>query len=243
MPGLYKDEAIVLRSIRLGEADRILTIFCREHGKVRAVAKGIRKTKSRFGGRLESFNRVSVMLYKGRGDLDTITGADVVEALPALRHDYLRLASAAAIAEVVEKISPDREGSHPTYSLLASGLQALARDGASSIVPAFVLKLLSISGYHPHLRACAGCGRTGVLGGFSSSLGGAVCETCWHLDQEAVGMATGRIELMARLLAEDFGHPAPEAEVEALTDALRSYAEYHIDRPLRSFQMLRPIRA
>lgn len=241
MPGPYKDEAIVLRSIKLGEADRILTLYCHEHGKVRAVAKGVRKTKSRFGGRLESFNRVGVMLYKGRGDLDTITGVDVLEALPGLRRDYMALAAAGAMAEVVEKISPDREPSHPTYSLLTSALQAIARDGAGSVVPAFVLKLLSLSGYHPRLRACAGCGRTGELGGFSSSFGGAVCETCWHLDQEAVGMSGGRIDLMARLLTEDFGLPAPDVEIDALTDALKVYAEFHLERPLRSFEMLRPL--
>src|SRR5918999_4872407 len=103
MPGLYKDEGIVLKTIKLGEADRIVTFFTRQNGKVRAVAKGVRKTKSRFGGRLEPYTRVELLIYRGRS-LDTITQADIIDPFRGLRHDYDRLWSAAALAEIVEKI-------------------------------------------------------------------------------------------------------------------------------------------
>jgi DNA repair protein RecO (recombination protein O) len=243
MPGIYRDEVVVLRSIKLGEADRIVTLYGRDHGKIRAVAKGVRKTKSRFGGRLEPFTRLAVMLYRGKGDLDTITSADVAEANAGLRREYASLAAAAALAELVERITPDRERSLQTYSLLTSGLRALAELRAPSIVPAFLLKLLSVSGYHPQLRACAGCGNSRLLGGFSSSLGGAVCEDCWSEDQAAVGLGPERIGLMARLLMDDFGVPAGDEEVRDVIHVLRSYAEYHLERPLRSFEMLYPATA
>lgn len=243
MAGTYRDEAVVLRSIKLGEADRIVTLFTRDHGKVRAVAKGVRKTKSRFGGRLEPFNRLQVLLYRGKGDLDTITSADVEEANVGLRRDYLNLAAAGTVAEVVERITPDRERSLPIYTLLTSGLRSLSEHGAASIVPAFLLKLLSVSGYHPQLRVCAGCGNSRVLGGFSSLLGGAVCEGCWNEDQGAVGLGADRIGLMARLLTDDFGAPAEESAAWEVIRVLRSYTEFHLERPLRSFEMLQPAEA
>ena len=155
MPGLYKDEGIVLKTIKLGEADRIVTVFTRGNGKVRAVAKGIRKTKSRFGGRLEPFSHVGLMIYRGR-NLDTITGADLITSYDAVRTDYARLMSAAALVELVEKITPDREKAFSVYSLLLAGLDALAAGKGTSVVPAFLVKLLSISGYHPQLSSCAG---------------------------------------------------------------------------------------
>src|SRR5918995_3499580 len=126
MPGLYKDEAVVLKTIKLGEADRIVTILTRSHGKVRAVAKGVRKTKSRFGARLEPFTQVDLMIYRGRRDLDTITSADIISSFDALRTNYKRLTAAAAMVELVEKITPDRERSFPIYDLLLAALRALA---------------------------------------------------------------------------------------------------------------------
>src|ERR671914_39971 len=117
MPGLYKDEAIVLKTIKLGEADRIVTLLTRTHGKVRAVAKGVRRTKSRFGARLEPFTQVQLMIYKGR-NLDTITAADILRSFDDVRTDYRCLTAAAAFVEIVEKITPEREESPSTYALL-----------------------------------------------------------------------------------------------------------------------------
>jgi DNA repair protein RecO (recombination protein O) len=240
MPGIYKDEGIVLKAIKLGEADRILTIYTRQNGKVRAVAKGIRKTKSRFGGRLEPFTRVQLQIYRGR-NLDTITTADIIDPFQEVRRELRSLTSASALAELVEKITPDRERAYSTYALLLGGLTALATRDGQTVVPAFLVKLLSISGYHPELKVCAGCGSPGPLGAFSSSMGGAVCGSCWNEDPEAYGLSPERISLLARLLRDDFGQLAdPEAAIE-VTHVLRRYAEYHLERPLRSLQLLRAV--
>lgn len=237
MPGLYRDEGVVLKTIKLGEADRIVTLYTRDNGKVRAVAKGVRKTKSRFGGRLEPFTHVNLLLYRGRGELDTITSVDIVEAFVEMRHDLNGLAGASALAEAIDKITPDRESALSTYALLLAGLKALASDAHGTVVPAFLVKLLSIAGYHPQLGACAGCGSPGPLGGFSPSLGGAVCELCWHEDPHAFGVTPEAIALMAELLAADLGHAARDPWVREVTQALRRYAEHHLERPLRSLQL------
>jgi len=234
MPGLYKDEGIVLKTIKLGEADRIVTIFTRQNGKVRAVAKGVRKTKSRFGGRLEPFTRVQLLIYRGR-NLDTITGADILDPFKPARSSYERLASAAALTEMVEKITPDRERAFDVYALLLAGLDSLGRDDVNTVVPAFCVKLLSLSGYHPQLQSCAGCGGH-ALSGFSPALGGAVCETCWHEDPDALRISTDSLELLGRLLAGDFGVAAGLNESNELTMVLKRYAEYHLERPLRSLE-------
>ena len=236
MPGLYRDEGVVLKTIKLGEADRILTIFTRGEGKVRAVAKGIRKTKSRFGGRLEPFTRVDLLIYRGR-NLDTITSAHIVTSFHEVRDDYLKLTSAAALVEVVEKITPDRESAIPVYDLLIQGLAAVAKGAGPTVVPAFLMKLLSISGYHPQLTVCAGCDRKADLGGFSSAIGGALCEGCWREASDGVGMPADQIDLMADLLKSDFGRPADPTSTIAITHVLKRYAEYHLERPLKSLAL------
>jgi DNA repair protein RecO (recombination protein O) len=240
MPGLYKDEGIVLKTIKLGEADRIVTLFLRGHGKVRAVAKGIRKTKSRFGGRLEPFTQVQLLIYRGR-NLDTITAADIMTSFDSVRTDYERLASAAAIAELVEKISPDRERAISVYELLLAALGALAKDGGRSVVPAFAVKLLSVSGYHPQLQACAGCGSSHGLVAFSAALGGVACEACRREDRGAAPMSPELLAVLSRLFVSDFGHRADAGAVIEITHLLRAYAEYHLERPLRSIGFLATI--
>ena len=237
MPGTYKDEGIVLKTTKLGEADRIVTLLTESNGKVRAVAKGVRKTKSRWGARLEPFTHVDLMLYKGR-NLDTITGAHILQSFDHVRQDYTRLMSAAALVEAVEKITPDRERSIPTYSLLLAGLRALAMEDASTLVPAFLVKLLSVSGYHPQLSVCVGCGEARSFEGFSPALGGAVCEDCWREDRSALRLASDRIVLLDRLLAREFGERAESEAVREVTRALRAYTEYHLERPLKSLQLL-----
>lgn len=236
MPGLYKDEGVILKTIKLGEADRIVTIFTRSNGKVRAVAKGVRKTKSRFGARLEPFTQAQLMIYKGR-NLDTITSVDIVRSFDEVRTDYVRLTSAAALVDLVEKMTEERAQSLSTYSLLLSGLQALGAGPGGSVVPGFLIKLLSISGYHPQLSVCAGCGSAAGLSGFSASFGGAVCDDCWRKDRDAERLGTERIATLNRLLAEDLGADAGEFAGE-LTQLLRRYTEYHLERPLKSLHLL-----
>jgi DNA repair protein RecO (recombination protein O) len=238
MPGLYKDEGVVLKTIKLGEADRIVTLFTRGNGKVRAVAKGVRKTKSRFGGRLEPFSHVNLLLYQGRSSLDTITQVELISSFRELRSDYPRLTCAAALADAVEKITPERERAYPVYSLLLAGLHALASFGESSVVPAFLVKLLSVSGYHPQLSVCASCGDRGALRFFSPAMGGVICDGCRTHERAALHLPADRVALLARLHSADFGEPADPEAVAELVRALRHYAEYHLERPLRSFELL-----
>lgn len=240
MPGLYRDEGIVLKTIKLGEADRIVTVFTRLNGKVRAVAKGIRKTKSRFGGRLEPFSRVDLMLYKGKGSLDTITSADILMSFDEIRADYDRLTAGAAVVELVEKITEERERSFPTYALLLAGLEALASERADNVVPAFLVKLLSVSGYHPQLQVCVTCGSGGELAGFSAAAGGALCDSCGRADRGAQRLGADRLVLLARLLASDFGCPSGREASRDVTAALKTYAEYHLERPLKSLRFVVP---
>jgi DNA repair protein RecO (recombination protein O) len=237
MPGLYKDEGIVLKTIKLGEADRILTLYTAHGGKVRAVAKGVRKTKSRFGGRLEPFSRLDLMLYRGR-NLDTVTAAHLLDSHKEARSDLTRLAAAAALCELVDKIMPDNERSASVYDLLAAGLVAASRAPCDTVVPAFAIKLLSISGFHPQLTVCAGCGTGTGLGAFSAALGGALCRACWDQDEGAWRLGPQTLGLLAELLSSEFGRSAEPAAVTEATDSLRRYAEYHLERPLKSLSLL-----
>ena len=241
MPGIYKDEGIVLKTIKLGEADRIVTLFTRGNGKVRAVAKGIRKTKSRFGARLEPFTRADLVIYKGR-NLDTITSADILTSFDEIRVDYEKLRAGAALLDIVEKITPERERAFPVYALLVGGLRALA-EGRPNVVPSFLVKLLSISGYHPQLNSCAGCDEDAVLGAFSPALGGAICEMCWHEAGDSIRMGADEIKLMAHLLGSDFGQTGDMRTTLVMTQALRSYAEYHLERPLKTLHALHTLTA
>lgn len=237
MPGLYKDDGLVLKTMRLGEADRIVTLLLRNSGKVRAVVKGVRKTKSRWGARLEPFTHVEVMLYRGRGELDTVTSAHIVTSFDVLRLDYQRLVDAAAIVELTENLTIDRENALSTYALLLSGLNALAEGKGSLVVAAFFVKILSISGYHPQLDACAGCGAEVHLSGFSAELGGVVCDDCYNEDASAMRASPDNIESLRRLLANEIGQAMPDVLTSDVTNIMRRFAEFHIERPLRSLRV------
>ena len=144
----------MLRAIKLGEADRILTIFTQGHGKIRAVAKGIRKTTSKFGARLEPTSRVAVQCYKGR-ELDIVTQAETVDAYRTLREDYALLTRAIPMLEAVDQVAQEREPNHALYRMLTGALHTLAQTRNPLVTPAFFWKLLSLEGFHPMLDACA----------------------------------------------------------------------------------------
>jgi DNA repair protein RecO (recombination protein O) len=148
---------------------------------------------------------------------------------------------AAALVDSVEKVTEEREESFQVYGLLLAGLAALGQGKGASVVPAFLIKLLSLSGFHPSLRVCAGCGTTSGLEGFSVSLGGAVCGSCWRGDPGAVRLSPARIALLGELLSSDFGAPAGDDDLGELNVVLRRYAEFHLERPLRSMHLLQTI--
>src|SRR5256714_5872335 len=176
---LYKEQGVVLRRIKLAEADRIVTIMTQGSGKIRAVAKGVRKTTSRIGARLEPFTHVSLLLYRGRGSLDTVSQVEIIAAHRPLRSDYGLITAGEAMLEAVDKVAEEHERNLRLFLLLLSGLRALEGRPAdpAAVAESFLLKLLSTSGFHPSLTSCAVCSAQAPEL-FASGQGGAVCSGC-----------------------------------------------------------------
>jgi DNA repair protein RecO (recombination protein O) len=235
MPASLKTEGIVLRSIRYGEADRILHLYTPGRGRVSAIAKGVRKTKSRFGGRLEPYFRLNLILHEGRSDLMTVTGAETVAAHPRLREDARALDGAARACEAVARVFDDGDPHAGVFHLLANQLALLDSSPAHATranALAFRLKLLLAAGFAPHLAGCASCGEGDHLVGFSGAAGGVVCAACeasaFPLDQDAHEFLVGAL---GRPLAE-----APDAPPRALAQAERAILdtlEHHAHLRLR----------
>jgi DNA repair protein RecO (recombination protein O) len=222
--GSLKTEAVVLRSIRYGEADRILHLYTPEHGRLGAIAKGVRKAKSRFGGRLEPFFRLRLILYEGRGDLMTVTGAETISAYHRVRENYAALDQAARACDAVARLFEAGDPNAAVYNLLCNELGLLDARTELAGEPnqlAFRLKLLTAAGLVPQLAACASCGDTEHLTAFSAAAGGVVCAACeqsaFPLDEAAHAFLT---TALAKPLAE-----APAAEPRALRQAERAIVE------------------
>src|SRR5438270_1106386 len=234
--GLYRDQGVVLRTIRLGESDRIVTLVTQGHGKVRAVAKGVRKTKSRFGGRLEPTSHVSLLLYEGR-ELDIVTQVEALDHFRIIREDLDRLARATAMLEAVDQVAQERQASARLYQMLVGALRALAARNAPLLVPAFFLKLLALEGFQPVLDGCATCGSPGPLVGFDLIEGGALCSACVRGPR----VSTAALDLMHRILdgglAGVLNEPTVDATIEVDRLATRAL-EHHIERRLRSVPVL-----
>jgi DNA repair protein RecO (recombination protein O) len=181
-----KAEAVVLRSLRYGEADRILHLFTKEQGRVGAIAKGARRTHSRLGARLEPFSHIEILFHEGRGELVTVTGADLVRSHQALASDPYRLAVGVIGLEAVLRLFIEHDANPRAFHALVRFLDLLDEQVADpapdpALDPlglSFQLKLLWLAGYLPHLASCAGCGANGPLVGFSGVAGGAVCRDC-----------------------------------------------------------------
>jgi DNA repair protein RecO (recombination protein O) len=224
MPAPFKTEAIVLRSIRYGEADRILHLYSEDRGRLGAIAKGVRRVKSRLGGRIEPFSRVNLILRQGRGDLCTITGADTVHAHPALRERRDSLERATQACDAVLRLLDSSEPNRPAYNLLARELALLDSDAGAAVraqALAFRMKLLLAAGFAPELAACASCGEREHLSAFSASAGGVVCPGCEAGSFPLSGEAH-------EFLVLALGHPlaeAPEAPERALAQADRAIGE------------------
>src|SRR6266540_357956 len=239
---LYKEQGVILRAIKLGEADKIVTVMTQGSGKVRAVAKGIRKTTSRFGARLEPFTHASLMVYRGRSTLDTISQAEIISPFRALRDDLGLFAAGETMLEAVDKVAEEHERNVRLFLLLLSGLRALEvrpRD-AAAVAECFLLKLLSLSGFHPSLSACAVCGAPGPQGWFSAGQGGVVCQGCAEHDAGRVaGPAVRWLDALARIDLVSAGDMTPAIDVRREARAiLYGFAEYHLERRMRSFSLL-----
>lgn len=221
-----------MRTMRLGEADRIVTFLGRSEGKIRGVAKGIRKTKSRFGGRLEPFSRVSLVMWRGKSDLDTVTQVAVVEPFRKIREDLDRFALGEVMLEACDRVVQQDEGSPQVYKLLVDGLQQLSGRPSPLVLAGFLLRLCGVAGFAPYLDRCAECGAAAAW--FSPVQGGGVCPVCRSADSEEVGPDV--LELMSDTVSGGFGADlqADREMVAAVVRLARFYAEYHLERRLRA---------
>ena len=235
MPAPLKTQAIVLRSIRYGEADRILHLYTPHHGRVAAIAKGARRARSRFGARLEPFFHVRLVLHEGRSDLHTVTSADTVDPHPSLRDQAATLDAAARACDAVARLFETSDPHPEVFRLLANQLALLSSDPDQATAAnglAFRLKLLLAAGIVPQLGSCAACGEIEQLSAFSASAGGVVCGSC-----EPAAFPIG--EDCYRFLVGALGSPlaqAPGASEVALRQAERAIgetAEHHAHVRLR----------
>ena len=236
MSQLYRDHGIVLRTYKLGESDRIVSFVTEQHGKVRAVAKGVRKTKSKFGARLEPTSHVALQLYEGR-ELDIVTQAETVDHFRALRDDLDRLTRAVTMLEAVDNLSMERQANPQLYRMLLGALRALAAHDSPLVVAAFFWKLLALEGFQPMVDACAVCGATDDLIAFDLEVGGVLCRN----DRRGSGMSPEALELLRRVLGGQLGlalnEPSSPATIELEHLAVRAM-EHHIERRLRSVGLL-----
>ncbi len=235
---IRNDQGIVLRGYPFGDADRVVVLLSPNHGKLRTVAKGIRKTTSRFGGRLEPFNHVDLVLYEGR-NLDTITQVSIIEGFPRLRSDLQLVVAAGIMVEAADAVAQEDESSLRLFLLLQRGLRALeAGVEGRDLITSFLLKLATVVGVAPALDACAACGRTDDLDRFSFAGGGVMCRRC---DGEGgVRLKTGLTSYLAGLERAEFG-ALPSADPALAPDAIgvaRRFVEYHLDRSLASLAVL-----
>jgi DNA repair protein RecO (recombination protein O) len=230
---LYRDRGVVLRTYKLGEADRIVVVLTRSHGKVRAVAKGVRKTKSRFGGRLEPVSHVDLLLYEGRGDLDIVSQAETVDAFRPLRDDLDRLGRAVSMLEAADQLGLEREANPRLYDMLVGALRTLSERDAPLVVPGFLLKALALEGFRPQVEACVACGDEGPLVSWAVEEGGLRC-TAHRMGPAVSADAVGVLQDMlgGRLSAAlTETRPPVVSEVDHLV--VRVF-EHHIERRLRS---------
>ena len=230
---LYRDEGVVLRTYKLGEADRIVVLATKEHGKVRAVAKGVRKTRSKFGARLEPLSHVALQLYEGR-NLDTITQVDGIDAFRAIRDDLDRYAAAVTVLEVVDQLSMEGEPDARRFQMLVGVLRTLADNDNPLVVPAFELKVLAHEGLGLQVERCVSCGAGDPLVSIDLLAGGMRCPSCRQgraVSPEALRLLRAVLGGgLASVLAEP---PSPAAsEVAAIaTEAVEQLIERRLRTP------------
>lgn len=236
MTQLYRDHGIVLRTYKLGESDRIVSFITEHHGKVRAVAKGVRKTKSKFGASLEPTSHVALQLYEGR-ELDIVTQADSVDHFRALREDLDRLTRSVTMLEAVDQLSMEGQPNARLYRMLLGALRALAAHDSPLVVSAFFWKLLAIEGFQPLVDVCAVCGSADDLVAFDLELGGVLCRN----DRRGSSLTPEALDLLRRILggrlAMALNEPASSATGELDYLAVRAM-EHHLERRLRSVGIL-----
>jgi DNA repair protein RecO (recombination protein O) len=229
---LYRDQGVVLRTIRLGEADRIVTLATRDNGKVRAVAKGIRRTTSKFGGRLEPMSHVAVQCWRGR-ELDIVTQAEVIDAFGRVRADLGRVGKAYTVLEVVDQLSQEGHANAPLYDMVVGALRVLEVGDPPLLVAAFVLKVLAAEGAAPELDVCVACGEDSELVAFDPVEGGALCRSCRRgrpLGPDSLALLRAILRGGLRAALAEPASPVTDDVSALVTESI----EAHLDRRLRS---------
>lgn len=250
----YRDTGIVLRTYRLGEADRIVVLLTEEHGKIRAIAKGVRKTRSKFGGRLEPLSCVLVQLHKGR-ELDIINQVETVDANTTIFGNLDSMTEAYAILEAVDQLVPDREPVPHIFKMLTGARRTLLTRPSPVVVPAFLWKLLSAEGLRPQLDVCSVCSESIRINGqidevsgvrFDIAQGGVICRSC--SSASGVVLSSGALHLMNRILGgslnevldeifEPGGQRLDDPVVNEVQAIAMSAFEHHMERRLRSMRI------
>ena len=250
---IYRDDGIVLRTQKLGEADRIVTVLARKTGRIRAVAKGVRRTKSRFGGRLEPFTHVDLLLYTGRS-LDVITQAETLRSYgDSLSGDYPRYTTGIAMLETAERFTVvEKEPALRQFLLLVGGLRTLVDGGHEPrlVLDAFLLRSLAVAGYAPALEECAICGsredtgppartaagRTAARRTFGVAAGGVVCRSCWAPGSASASAPT--IDLMSALLRGDWdlADSSDRRYRVECSGLVAAYVQWHLEHSIRSLR-------
>ncbi|MFQ5878840.1 MAG: DNA repair protein RecO [Dehalococcoidia bacterium] len=247
-PRVYKTEAVVLRQRKLGEADRIVTLYTPEMGKVEAVAKGARKPTSRLAGHLEVLSHATVLLAKGQ-NLDVVTQAQALESFPALREDLERLSRAVYVAELVERATPERQENYPLYQLLLRTLSYLAQRGqADAVVRWFEVQALDGLGYRPYLDACAGCRAvlSPTTNYFSASAGGVLCPKCAIGGPNLRPLSVNALKVLRLMQGGDVNGVLrvriAAGLAEELEGHLRDYVRYVLEREVKSAAFIQRLR-
>lgn len=238
---LYREQGIVLRTHKLGEADRIVHVLTQGRGKVRAVAKGVRKPSSRFGGRLEPFSHVDLQLYEGRS-LDVVTQAELIMSFEAVRADYPLSACASTLVEGADLLAQEGERLNSLFLVVLDGLRALRGHPTdpATVLDACLFRLASVAGYHPSLHACAGCQAPGPQEVFHIAAGGFLCASCAPDDAQPLDDET--VALLCALGSADWYHldaadTGPRAR-RAAAAIVSSFLTYHLGKPLRSLELV-----
>jgi len=238
---IHRDEGIVLRTYKLGEADRIVVFLTKARGKVRAVAKGVRKTKSKFGSRLEPMSHCVLQFYEGR-ELDIVTQAESIDNFRAVREDLDRIGRGVSMLEVADQLAQEGEVNPQLYRMLLGALRTLETSASPLVTPAFYWKVLALEGYRPEVEACVQCGADDTpLVAFDVESGGLLCRTC----RRGTPVSADAVMMMRQILGGELndalvaGESPDAAAVVHEVDQLATRAvEHHLERRLRSVNVL-----
>ncbi len=235
----YSDEAIVLRSYKLAEADRIVVLLTKNNGKVRAVAKGVRKMKSRFGSKLEPFNHLTAQIHRGRGDLDFIVEVESISQFPIIRSSLSRLDSAYCFLEIIDRVSLEARPAPRLFEMLLGALNVLEKSDVKSdspiLVPAFYLKVLAKEGFAPVLDICVVCGKNSQLTRFDFEEGGMCCLGCGRTGVKVSPKAHSLLQMVLEgELNQALSEPVSQKVSEEVAKLATRYLEYRLELKLRT---------